>query len=324
MKKNRLNICLWTIALCLLSSGFISCGDDNNPPVDPPAATLSAPTDLQCDRREKSFMFTWEKVTGAESYEIAIEGGNTYTTSFSYYLLTEKLNYDTQYTWKVRAIGKGIQSEWASATFTTLPTPVFLKYVGVWKTESFEVKADFGGNPIPVDDYLPDTSQAEDLSIIIVENAEVENGVILSVSGLEDYIPVGSEALNQVPMTANLETGKIYADVPVNNNKITRDLDPPVKLIDLPVYDQIKEQAGMLAPMVENVEISQVTLVIDQIIISGELDKVSTDKANYVITALGYIQIKSNNVLIDTFANQALQDNKINVRLSVNSIKEKK
>jgi photosystem II stability/assembly factor-like uncharacterized protein len=67
------------------------------------------------------YEFVLAKDTGYSDTVASKTGANALTTTV--YLSEQKLDYETTYYWKVRAISKSTQSEWASAVFTTIGKP---------------------------------------------------------------------------------------------------------------------------------------------------------------------------------------------------------
>jgi chitodextrinase len=116
------------LALCL---AVVSCSKDD------PAVSLSAPGGLQAvvHTDTRSATLSWEAVAGASGYEILVES-TSYTASATS-VTASGLDYNTDYTWKVRAYKDGVYSNWsATATFRlngedpeTVPVPTGLQQV---------------------------------------------------------------------------------------------------------------------------------------------------------------------------------------------------
>lgn len=80
------------------------------------APTLSAPADEDTDVAINATL-SWGAVSGAVSYELELNGQVIPVDGTSYELDGE---YETEYSWRVRAIGELIPGAWADAfTFTT-------------------------------------------------------------------------------------------------------------------------------------------------------------------------------------------------------------
>ena len=77
----------------------------------------------------------WEKVKGADYYEIEFEG-RLYTTIKECHLLFEDLTPETEYEFKVRAVNKKYTTEWTSITATTKSNPLEWALTGVTATTS--------------------------------------------------------------------------------------------------------------------------------------------------------------------------------------------
>ena len=84
--------------------------------------TVSAPTGLQQAVNGTSATLTWNPVAGADGYEIDLSGTTHTATAAQYVTGVEP---GTNYTWKVRAIKKGVPSDWSEpAGFETTPSEI--------------------------------------------------------------------------------------------------------------------------------------------------------------------------------------------------------
>ncbi len=103
------------------------------PPAPPPAPQLSSPADGASDV-DRTTSLTWQNVDVAVNYRVqVIAAGGTFSdpiideyTSNTTIQLSD-LEFQTEYTWRVRTLISGASSEWSSAwSFTTesLPPPI--------------------------------------------------------------------------------------------------------------------------------------------------------------------------------------------------------
>ena len=88
---------------------------------------------------------TWEKVEGADYYEIEFEG-RTYTTIKECKLLFEDLKPETTYKFNVRAVNKSGASEWASIESTTKSNPLEFALTGLSATTTCRNQGGQGTN----------------------------------------------------------------------------------------------------------------------------------------------------------------------------------
>lgn len=77
--------------------------------------TLTAPTAQVTEENREAYTLkpTWNKVTGADFYEIEFND-MLYTTIKNTELLFDGLNAETDYTFKIRSVNKDGYSDWAS------------------------------------------------------------------------------------------------------------------------------------------------------------------------------------------------------------------
>ncbi|KAA6303095.1 MAG: hypothetical protein EZS26_000698 [Candidatus Ordinivivax streblomastigis] len=321
-------------ALVAWSMTMVSCGGSEDLPdsggkTEEKPITLSTPSGLSYERRTEGFLLFWNSVDKAESYEVSFVGIKDTVSTRSWCTITDVLEDSTKYTWKVRAVKGDVYSDWAISSLTTPPAPpappvpVSMKYVGVWETDSTKIDVDMAGIPLPVADFLPDTSQANGLEIVVVKNDGVENGVLLSVPELNDYIPVGSEGFSEIPMTYDLNLQTIRGSVEVNKD-IEQVLDPPLLLEELDGYDDIIKNLpsvpGLDIPaLLAGTEINSVTIHINTVSIEGKLENEAADKATFIIIAEGTVQVATNNPVVDNLL--PLLGNGFTVTLEVFSTK---
>ena len=83
---------------------------------------------------------TWTPVENADYYEVEL-GGMLYSTIRDCQLLFEGLNPETAYAFKVRAVNRDGQSDWASATITTKANPLEFAIAGIKGQTSCENQA---------------------------------------------------------------------------------------------------------------------------------------------------------------------------------------
>jgi hypothetical protein len=328
-------------ALVAWSMTMVSCGGSEDLPngggkpdekPDEKPIALSTPSGLSYDRRNEGVLLSWNSVDKAESYEISFVGIKDTVSTLSWCMITDALEYSTKYTWKVRAVKGDVYSDWAISHLTTPPAPpipsvpVVMKYVGIWEADSTNINADMGGNMLPVANFLPDTSQANGLEIIVTKNDGVEDGVLLSIPELNDYIPVGSEGFREIPMTYDLNLQTIRGTVPVNQS-IVQELDPPLLLKNIDGYDDmiafLPSVPGFdTAALLDGATINSITIHINTVNIEGKLVNEAEDKATFIIIAEGTIQVTTNKgSIIDSFINSQLAQNGFTVKLEVFSTK---
>ena len=83
---------------------------------------------------------TWTPVANADYYEVEL-GGMLYSTIRDCQLLFEGLSPETAYAFKVRAVNRDGQSDWASATITTKANPLEFAIAGIKGQTSCENQA---------------------------------------------------------------------------------------------------------------------------------------------------------------------------------------
>ena len=83
---------------------------------------------------------TWTPVANADYYEVEL-GGMLYSTIRDCQLLFEGLSPETSYGFKVRAVNRDGQSDWASATITTKANPLEFAIAGIKGQTSCENQA---------------------------------------------------------------------------------------------------------------------------------------------------------------------------------------
>ena len=108
--------------------------------LEAPAATV---TDENC--QAYTITPTWEKVAGADYYEIEFEG-RTYTTIKECKLLFEDLQPETTYKFNVRAVNKSGASEWSTIESTTKSNPLEFALTGLSATTTCRNQGGQGPN----------------------------------------------------------------------------------------------------------------------------------------------------------------------------------
>ena len=108
--------------------------------LEAPAATV---TDENC--QAYTITPTWEKVAGADYYEIEFEG-RTYTTIKECKLLFEDLQPETTYKFNVRAVNKSGASEWSTIESKTKSNPLEFALTGLSATTTCRNQGGQGPN----------------------------------------------------------------------------------------------------------------------------------------------------------------------------------
>jgi hypothetical protein len=154
------------------------------------------------------------------------------------------------------------------------------------------MNASMGGNTFPLEDLLsgglPPTNN---MNISVGENSANVNSVLLTVTGVESYIPVGQESLNKVPMqtgsTSQIE-GSVTMSPPYTYDYL---FDPPLDLSTLPQYEQIKQQTGTL---LDGVTIESITATVTKIKVFGNFIAGNNNKADYTIQTEAPLSVVTN------------------------------
>ncbi|WP_289004025.1 TIM-barrel domain-containing protein [uncultured Parabacteroides sp.] len=94
--------------------------------------TLTAPTAQVTEENREAYTLkpTWNKVTGADFYEIEFND-MLYTTIKNTELLFDGLNAETDYTFKIRSVNKDGYSDWASFGIKTKSNPLEFAIKGI-------------------------------------------------------------------------------------------------------------------------------------------------------------------------------------------------
>ena len=116
-------------------------------PLQASHGTLTAPKVRLTDENTKAYTLTptWEKVEGADYYEVEFQG-MTYSTICETELLFEDLKPVTDYKFKVRAVNADGASDWASLAATTRPDPLRLAIRGIRAETTCKNQGDQGIN----------------------------------------------------------------------------------------------------------------------------------------------------------------------------------
>jgi hypothetical protein len=272
--------------------------DDNNQGVDNNGGedrTVGTPAELKYEKNSNGINFLWKSVADASFYQLNIAGHPDTAVTTPYYLFRDKLSYNTEYEWKVRAGKKltndTVYSDWATSTIM-VASPFSAKFTGIWHTDSVDVSATLGTAPLPVDSFIPKELDVSRLIIQIDEDETDENNVFLSVAGLNDYLPIEEQNLNKVPMEADSKSGTITGEIEIDqeNNKITRSFDPPLPLSDLGI--QFPSSIPIVNP--ENIAITTVTLTVNKVDVFGRLTNEEATSAFYEIKANVTIKVETN------------------------------
>ncbi|MBO5262880.1 MAG: DUF5110 domain-containing protein [Bacteroidaceae bacterium] len=109
--------------------------------------TLEAPKATLTDENRQPYTLTpsWEKVAGADYYEIEFEGRN-YTTIKNCELLFEDLKPETSYKFSIRAVNKSGASEWTTIESTTKNNPLEFALKGLSATTTCRNQGGQGPN----------------------------------------------------------------------------------------------------------------------------------------------------------------------------------
>lgn len=270
--------------------------------------------------RANDIRLFWNSVENVSFYQIIIND-KSYTATNTYCTLTDKLLYDTEYTWAVRAGRKlavdTVYGEWATSTLS-LPGPLSVKFKGVWSADSVNVDIYMGVNSLPVDSFIPNKPDVNLLNIEITENEDDENSVFLSIAGLKDFLPVEEQHLSSIPMEADKNTGMIYGEIAINPefSTITQTFDPPIRLSDLGID-------APDIPDVTDVAINSFTLAFSRVAVSGRLENEESTKAQYEVRVTSVISIDTGDPLVN-LVNLYLQNNPVFVILDAYCTKMQK
>jgi len=322
MKKIVLHYGL--IACIFIVTGIMfSCkGDD--PVLPPPEPPIGVPSNLSYSIVTQGVRVEWGRVENIDGYEVCVsDTGQIYSTTSTWYTfpvsLNGALNYETQYTWKVRAIKGEKKGDWATASLTTMDLPTMYKFLGTWLTDSIYVNASLGGNAFPVEQFLPGaiSPPTNDVDITIAQDGSNE-AILFSITGIDSFLPVEQQSLNNVPMQSNGDASIIGSQTV--NYTYTYTFEEPVQLKDLPGYDQMKEQAGQFGSLLDGAAIEAIQLTVNDANITGTL--FAPNKAHYTIQLNAPVKITTTNPLVDLGLSYYFQNNPLITILDIYSTKE--
>ena len=322
MKMQKQSIVFFTVAF-LFCAIFTSCNRSDDPAGEVTAEdrNVGVPGGLSyVYNRANDIRLFWNSVENVSFYQIIIND-KSYTATNTYCTLTDKLLYDTEYTWAVRAGRKlavdTVYGEWATSTLS-LPGPLSVKFKGVWSADSVNVDIYMGVNSLPVDSFIPNKPDVNLLNIEITENEDDENSVFLSIAGLKDFLPVEEQHLSSIPMEADKNTGMIYGEIAINPefSTITQTFDPPIRLSDLGID-------APDIPDVTDVAINSFTLAFSRVAVSGRLENEESTKAQYEVRVTSVISIDTGDPLVN-LVNLYLQNNPVFVILDAYCTKMQK
>ena len=314
MKLQKQTAVFFIIAF-LVGVIFTSCSSSDDPAGEEEDRNVGVPTGLsyEYNRAGETRLF-WNRVENAGFYQLVLND-KSYTVMSTYCTLTDKLPYDTEYIWKVRAGRKltvdTVYSEWATSTLS-LPVPLSMKFQGIWSADSVSVDVYMGVNSLPVDSFLPDRLDVSLLSIEVTEDENDGNSVSLSIAGLKDFLPVEEQHLSSIPVEADKNTGMIYGEIAINpdRSKITQTFDPPLRLSDLGLEDVV----STIPTVTDDIAINSFTLAFTRAAVSGRLENAESTKAQYEIRVTSVISIDTGDPLVN-LVNLYLQNNPVFVIL---------
>lgn len=339
MKTKKQPIAIFA-ALFLLGIAFAhSCSsgrapDDENGAAENGDRAVGAPADLSYEYgRSNEVKLLWSVAANANFYQLTVED-KPYSTLGTYYTLSDTLLYKPgcTYTWKVRAGRKlttdTVYSAWETSTFTAPTSAVApivsppIKFKGIWRTDSADVSAAMGRNPLPVDSLIPNNLNVGFLNLEIAEDdGGDENKVFLSVVGLTDFLPIEDQSLNRITMTPDSKTGGIRGEVAIDpkNNVRTQDFDPPILLSDLGIDLPSDLIPGL--PL-DNIGISSFTLTFNQVAVAGKLKNEEATKAQYEITVNTTISVQTTaEEIANLLLNIYLESNPISITVTAHCTK---
>jgi len=290
----------WRYIICIfLTAGlFSSCGSKGEDPVPEEKPVIGVPANLMTSDLTQGIRLTWSRVDNIDQYQVVVLNDTALTTNTWYDLkLNGDFDYSTQYTWKVRAMKGTTAGEWATSTLTTPQMPLVLKFIGEWETDSVKLNASMSGNILPAETFLPNEGGVlppdQNIQINVDGNPDNTNQVFFSISGIDSYLPIGTESLNRVVLQSNSD-GTIGGSQTVDYT-YTYTFQDSLLLSALPNYDQILAQAGVFGSFLdENTAIKSVSVTINDVFVSGVLDDKDINKAVYTIQANAPVRITSN------------------------------
>jgi len=316
MKKTILHFSV--IACSLIAIGIMLSCKGNEPTPPPPATVIGVPTNLSYSVTSTGVQVTWSAVDTCK-YEVYVGDSvsNLKSTTASWCNFDVKLggalNYDTQYDWKVRAVKGGKKGAWASATLKTGALPDIYKFIGTWLTDSVNANASMAGNDFPLEQLLPGgiPPQADNISINIAQDG-ANNDVLFSVDGIDAYLPIQQQSLNNVPMQAsgpNTITGSVTINYPY-----TYDFNPPMPISSLPGYNQIPGGS-----ILSGYSIQSITVTFKDANIIGII--LAQNKAHYTITINAPIAVKTDGPF-DSIINSYFASSPMLITIDIYSTKQ--
>jgi hypothetical protein len=254
---------------------FAGCGKENED-----ALSLTAPTGLATvtDAANNSATFSWQPVDGADSYELSIEGGNAYT-ALEASMTIPGFDYDTDYTWKVRAKQKSAYSDWSeTATFRIdEPLPFRQKFIGSWGANDAQITFRAKDYQESYDGLLSRSHTARPVTIVVAkDNSSADHVRIVSVSGMDAHITGGTtqsdfsidSQLAGVQLTLYELAGAIAGSPSISDHNVCK-LSPNTKISDIPNYQALLTEN---ASLVADNHIKDIDFKVTGVYLAGTLD----------------------------------------------------
>lgn len=204
--------------------------------------SLTAPTGLQAvtDVANRSATLSWTPVENAESYELNID--EAVYTAYKTSLTIPGLEYNTYYTWKVRAKKGDIYSDW-SQTQTFATVALRERFTGDWGAADAILTLWIGsgsGNDVWDLDALLFRDHASGVAVQVAV-ADNGSGSQVSVSGMDHYITGGETGatafdidgqLQNLPLSVYESRGAVSAAKDISSNNVyTKSINKKVKEI---------------------------------------------------------------------------------------------
>lgn len=299
------NIISWTL-IALLAAFGAACNDGDDKPggTDDPGAELKpviAPSNLRVvNVTDMTAILTWDGSSSA--YEVEWGGETLPTESTSYGV--QGLTPETTYNWKVRSKEGERYSEWVEAkAFTTEEVIDYTKgWIGNWMGTDFSLNLTVLGVGAPVESFLPEDVLQQVIDVSIKKKEGTVDRILFDMSRLQE---ISDKFPREVEGRVTGNQMSVLSDL--KDTLRPKGIEFPLTMDNLPpeikeLVDTVLVEIPFLGEVLEDIEISDLGIVLTGLSLSGELGEATENKMKVNFSIGGRFHLVTDN----TLANAAL------------------
>lgn len=299
MKKN---LTIWTL-IALLAAFGAACNDDEKPGgTDDPGEELKpvvAPSNPRVvNLTDLTAILAWDGSSSA--YEVEWGGETLPTESTSYGV--QGLTPETTYNWKVRSKEGERYSKWVEAqAFTTGELIDYTKgWTGDWAGTDFSLKLTVLGIGTPVESFLPEDVLQQAIEISIKKKEGTIDRILFDMSRLQE---ISDKFPREVEGRITSNQMSVLSDL--KDTLRPKGIEFPLTMDNLPpeikeLVDTVLVEIPLLGEMLEDIEISDMGIVLTGLNLSGELSEEAENQMKVSFSIGGKFHLVTDNTVANT------------------------